>query len=169
MNLTGSGDPERLNTGRLSANQFRLLGVRAQLGSGGELSAKLLVAADGKRVGLFVDGIYRPNTAYLNNPLLDVERMICLNAVVADERADPGFRPGEAKAIGSTRIGQALARREAEFVAEADGERATILVPIRSSRGHEFGWIGLTLPGAGGLPAADGIRRRVEALSAAAG
>ncbi len=26
-------------------------------------------------VGLFVDGIYRPNTAYLNNPLLDVERV----------------------------------------------------------------------------------------------
>ena len=26
-------------------------------------------------VGLFVDGIYRPNTAYLNNPLLDVERI----------------------------------------------------------------------------------------------
>ncbi|WP_454886888.1 TonB-dependent receptor [Sphingomonas oryzagri] len=26
-------------------------------------------------VGLFIDGIYRPNTAYLNNPLLDVERI----------------------------------------------------------------------------------------------
>lgn len=26
-------------------------------------------------VGLFVDGIYRPNTAYLNNPLVDVERI----------------------------------------------------------------------------------------------
>jgi len=32
MNLTGSGDPERLNTGRVSANLFRLLGVRAQHG-----------------------------------------------------------------------------------------------------------------------------------------
>jgi len=26
-------------------------------------------------VGLFVDGVYRPNTAYLNSPLLDVERI----------------------------------------------------------------------------------------------
>jgi iron complex outermembrane receptor protein len=26
-------------------------------------------------VGLFIDGIYQPNTAYLNNPLLDVERI----------------------------------------------------------------------------------------------
>ena len=32
MNLTGSGDPERLNAGRVSANLFRMLGVRAQLG-----------------------------------------------------------------------------------------------------------------------------------------
>jgi len=26
-------------------------------------------------VGLFIDGVYRPNTAYLNNPLLDVDRI----------------------------------------------------------------------------------------------
>jgi len=26
-------------------------------------------------VGLFIDGIYQPNTAYLNNPLVDVERI----------------------------------------------------------------------------------------------
>jgi len=32
MNLTGSGEPERLSTGRVSANVFRMLGVRAQLG-----------------------------------------------------------------------------------------------------------------------------------------
>jgi putative ABC transport system permease protein len=32
VNLTGSGDPERLNAGRVSANLFRMLGVRAQLG-----------------------------------------------------------------------------------------------------------------------------------------
>src|SRR5262249_45841436 len=32
MNLTGSGEPERLNTGRVSASLFRMLGVRAQRG-----------------------------------------------------------------------------------------------------------------------------------------
>ena len=26
-------------------------------------------------VGIFVDGIYQPNTSYLNNPLIDVERV----------------------------------------------------------------------------------------------
>src|SRR3546814_3780703 len=29
-------------------------------------------------VGLFIDGIYQPNTAYLNNPLLDVARIAVL-------------------------------------------------------------------------------------------
>jgi len=32
MSLTGSGEPERINGGRVSANLFRMLGVRAQLG-----------------------------------------------------------------------------------------------------------------------------------------
>ncbi|MBK8544774.1 MAG: Plug domain-containing protein [Caulobacteraceae bacterium] len=26
-------------------------------------------------VGIFVDGIYQPNTSYLNNPVVDVERI----------------------------------------------------------------------------------------------
>jgi ribose transport system ATP-binding protein/rhamnose transport system ATP-binding protein len=100
--------------------------------------------------------------------LLDGEQMICLNAVVADAAADPGFRPGEAKPVGSTRIPAALARRAGQFVPEADGRLSTLLVPIRSSRGHELGWIGLTLPGGDTTPPADGIIRRVEALGAAA-
>jgi ABC-type multidrug transport system ATPase subunit len=100
--------------------------------------------------------------------LLDGEQMICLNAVVADQAADPGFRPGEAKPIGGTRIAGALGRREQRFVLEADGGLSTLLVPIRSSRGHEFGWIGLTLPGTKAMPAAEGITRRIEALSAVA-
>jgi ribose transport system ATP-binding protein/rhamnose transport system ATP-binding protein len=101
--------------------------------------------------------------------LLDGERMICLNAVVADAAADPGFRPGEAKPVGSTRIPGALARRERQFVAEADGRLSTMLVPIRSARGHELGWIGLTLPGGRTAPPAEAILRRVEALSPAGG
>jgi ribose transport system ATP-binding protein/rhamnose transport system ATP-binding protein len=100
--------------------------------------------------------------------LLDGEQMICLNAVVVDAAADPGFRPGDAKPLGSTRIPGALARRERQFVPEADGRLSTMLVPIRSSRGHELGWIGLTLPAGGKPPAAEGIISRVEALGAAA-
>lgn len=97
--------------------------------------------------------------------LLDGDALICLNTVVADADADPGLRPGEAKAIGETRIPAALARREPRFVAEADGSRSTMLVPMKSRRGHDLGWIGLTLAAAGALPAVDMVRQRIDALN----
>jgi ribose transport system ATP-binding protein/rhamnose transport system ATP-binding protein len=96
--------------------------------------------------------------------LLDGENLICLNTVVADERSDPGLLPGEAKSIGATRIAEALRRREPHFVTEPDGSRATLLAPITSRRGHDLGWIGLTLPGRAAHPDAELIRRRVDAL-----
>jgi hypothetical protein len=89
--------------------------------------------------------------------------------VVADPNVDPGLTPGEAKTIHQTRIPAALGRREPEFVAEADGSRTTMLVPMRSRRGHDLGWIGLTLPATATLPAAEAVRRRIEALNEGAG
>jgi ribose transport system ATP-binding protein/rhamnose transport system ATP-binding protein len=99
--------------------------------------------------------------------LLDGENLICLNAVVADQTVDPGLRPGEAKPIGETHIAEALRRREPDFVAEPDGSRSTILAPITSRRGHDLGWIGLTVPGAAGYPDAELIRRRINTLNEA--
>jgi ribose transport system ATP-binding protein/rhamnose transport system ATP-binding protein len=100
--------------------------------------------------------------------LIDGERMICLNAVAPAEAAGPGFAPGEAKAISDTAIPVALKRREAGFVTEADGSRSTLLVPMKSQRGHDLGWIGLTLPAGARVPPAEPIRERIETLSKAA-
>jgi ribose transport system ATP-binding protein/rhamnose transport system ATP-binding protein len=100
--------------------------------------------------------------------LIDGERMICLNAVTASDATGPGFAPGEAKAIGDTAIPAALKRREPDFVTEADGSRSTLLVPVRSQRGHDLGWIGLTLPAGARVPPAEPIRERIETLSKAA-
>jgi hypothetical protein len=97
--------------------------------------------------------------------LLQGDEVICLNAVVADRAADPGFIPGEAKAISATRIPAALDRRADDFTPERDGERATLIVPVKSRRGHDFGWIGLTLPKGGATPPAADLRRRIETLS----
>lgn len=97
--------------------------------------------------------------------LLEEERLICLNTVLADPAADPGFRPGEAKAIQDTAIPASLMRRESEFVTEADGRRATMLVPMTGRRGHDFGWVGLTLPAGAGRPAAGKIQERVAGLA----
>ncbi|SME90299.1 monosaccharide ABC transporter ATP-binding protein, CUT2 family [Tistlia consotensis] len=101
--------------------------------------------------------------------LLDEDRLLCLNSVVADPAAAPGFAAGEAKRLADTRIPAALARRGGDFVTEPDGSRATLLVPVTSRRGHDLGWIGLTLPGEAARPAAERVRERIEALNAEAG
>jgi len=97
--------------------------------------------------------------------LLEGERLICLNTVVANDAADPGFRAGDAKAMHETTIPNSLLRREAEFVTETDGSRKTMLVPITGRRGHDFGWIGLTLPGDKAPPPAASVQQRVASLA----
>ncbi len=105
--------------------------------------------------------------------LLDEDSLICLNSVVADRTADPGFAAGEARRLQDTRITAALAARAGEgqaagFVEEPEG-LATLLVPIRTRRGHDLGWIGLTLPQGGERPDAAQVKERIEALNAEAG
>jgi ABC-type sugar transport system ATPase subunit len=98
--------------------------------------------------------------------LIEDERVICLNAVVADPDVDPGFRAGEARVLEDTRIPQALRRREALFVPEVDAARATMLVPIRSPRGHDMGWVGLSLPNDHAIPPPEAIKFRIDTLAA---
>jgi ribose transport system ATP-binding protein/rhamnose transport system ATP-binding protein len=96
--------------------------------------------------------------------LLEEDRLICLNSVVSSPAADPGFRPGEAKTMAETAIPASLQRRDSGFVAEADG-RQTLLVPIKGRRGHDFGWIGLTLPRGGATPPAEALRARITTMA----
>ena len=98
--------------------------------------------------------------------LIEDERLICLNAVVVDPKADPGFRSGEAKMLDDTRISRALRGREPVFVAESDGERSTLMVPLRTPRGHDLGWVGLSLSGRGEPPPAQAITSRIDTLAA---
>jgi len=98
--------------------------------------------------------------------LLDGTRVFCLNAVVTDPRADPGFGAGATPAFAETRIGHALAARAEGFVAEADGERTTLIVQVQSHRGHDLGWIGLTLGPSGSLPDAGAVRTQIRELFA---
>jgi ribose transport system ATP-binding protein/rhamnose transport system ATP-binding protein len=99
--------------------------------------------------------------------LLEEDRLICLNTVVASTAADPGFRAGEAKSLRDTEIPASLLQRRSDFVAEADGRRTTMLVPLTSKRGHDFGWIGLTLPAGAQTPPAAAVRERIGAMAGA--
>ena len=66
--------------------------------------------------------------------------------------------------IAQTRIPRALTERQDGFVAEADMPLSTLLVPMRSPRGHDFGWVGLTVDSRMPTPSAQAIRTRVESL-----
>ena len=113
-----------------------------------------------------LDDLTRENGGVGFWALIEDERLICLNTVVADATVDPGFAPGQALELGDTFIPDALRRRDAGFVVEADGTRSTVMVPIRSPRGHDLGWVGLTLPTTQPLPPAPVVRLRVDTLAA---
>jgi ABC-type sugar transport system ATPase subunit len=98
--------------------------------------------------------------------LIDKDRLICLNLVAADPAADPGFSVGEVKPFASTQIASALHQRDPAFVSEGDGSRATMLLPLVSPRGHDLGWVGLTLPGHVAPPDPSVVRSRVDELAA---
>lgn len=76
--------------------------------------------------------------------ILDQDRLICLNAVVSDPRADPGFQAGHSPRLEETAIPAALASRSPTFIVESCGTRKTFLMPLPSKRGHDLGWIGFT-------------------------
>ncbi|MBE7219817.1 MAG: sugar ABC transporter ATP-binding protein, partial [Caulobacteraceae bacterium] len=97
--------------------------------------------------------------------LIEGGRVICLNSVVADPDADPGFRAGEAWGLDDTRIPQALHARKPVFVSEADRRRATMLVPIRTPRGQDMGWVGLSLPERHPMPPPEAVKFRIDMLA----
>jgi ribose transport system ATP-binding protein/rhamnose transport system ATP-binding protein len=73
------------------------------------------------------------------------EHVFCFDRVGNDPAANPGFAAGDIPEIADTRISAALRNRAAGFVAESDGQRFTLLVPIVGRIGHDFGFVGLCL------------------------
>ncbi len=100
--------------------------------------------------------------------LLDAERVFCLDCIVADPASDPMFRAGDAPEIAASAIPAALRARGEGFVRESADGCATLLTQVRSHRGHDLGWIGLSLPAANALPAPGPIRERIQAQFAKA-
>jgi ribose transport system ATP-binding protein/rhamnose transport system ATP-binding protein len=96
--------------------------------------------------------------------LIDQERLFCLYTAVTNHRADPGFRAADTPAIGDTRIPIALSAKSFEFVVDPGHRLATLLLSVRSSRGHDMGWIGVTLDAQSPRPPAGQVRDRIESL-----
>jgi ribose transport system ATP-binding protein/rhamnose transport system ATP-binding protein len=98
--------------------------------------------------------------------LIEADRFICLNSVVIRPALDPGFKPGDARGLAETSIPRALSQREAIFVPEQDGSRMTLIIPMRSPRGHDLGWVGLSLPPDAKLPSPELIKSRIDSSAA---
>jgi ribose transport system ATP-binding protein/rhamnose transport system ATP-binding protein len=98
--------------------------------------------------------------------LLDGDRICCLDMVVANPDADPGFRAGAVPLIEECRVGTALKAPPNGFVFEPDRSRQTLVVPVRSQRGHDMGAIGISLAGTAPTPPSDAIVTRVQAMFA---
>ncbi len=97
--------------------------------------------------------------------LLDGGRLFCLNRVGGEDAADPGFVAGATPRFAETRIATALRAPSGAFVPEPDGARSTVLVQVQSHRGHDLGWIGVTVPGVA-TPDPAAIARRVYEATA---
>ena len=99
--------------------------------------------------------------------LRDGGRLFCLARAGGAGEADPGFATGATPLFSETRIaaalGAAAGEAQARFIAEPDGSRHTLLVPLRSHRGHDFGVIGVSVARPP-LPDAAAIARRVGDL-----
>jgi ribose transport system ATP-binding protein/rhamnose transport system ATP-binding protein len=94
---------------------------------------------------------------------LDGDRIFCFDRAGVDVEADPGFEGGDFPQVANTRISTALCARAEGFVAEPDGDRHTMLMPILGPSGHVFGFVGLCLRvKPDGLDPAE-VRRHVDA------
>jgi ABC-type sugar transport system ATPase subunit len=93
--------------------------------------------------------------------LIDRGRLFCLYNAMINNLADPGFRAGNTPMIDDTRIPEALRAKSQEFVVETESRLATLLLSVHSSRGHDLGWVGITVDGRSPLPSATILRDRI--------
>ncbi|MBV9107386.1 MAG: sugar ABC transporter ATP-binding protein [Verrucomicrobia bacterium] len=98
--------------------------------------------------------------------LIDQDRLFCLYAAVSNDQADPGFRAADTPRIDSTRIPTALGAKSENFVIEPGDQLATLLLSVRSARGHDMGWVGVTMDSRSPLPSARQLREQIGAFLA---
>ena len=94
--------------------------------------------------------------------LIDQDRLFCLYAAIANDELDPGFHSADTPMIENTRIPTALNARSEVFVTEPKNPLATLMLSVRSRRGHDMGWVGVTIDSRSSLPSARQLREQIE-------
>lgn len=83
--------------------------------------------------------------------LIHEDQFVCLAVADRDPGSALGLLAGHAYLAEETPIPAALRQRADGVVSEADG-RATVLTRLSNRRGHDLGWIGLSLPAGTAAP-----------------
>ncbi len=94
--------------------------------------------------------------------ILDDERVFCLNTATANASADPSLRAGAAPRFEETRIGAALRARANDFVLDPASGLKSLVVEVRSHRGHVLGSIGLVIRPDASPPPAEAMRSTIQ-------
>lgn len=112
-----------------------------------------------------LDDLARDHAAFAFWALLDQQELICLGTSAGPGAPALNLRAGKAASIDETPIARALSQRQQSFVTDDDGRLATLLIPMRNSRGHDLGWIGLTMDAEASRPDPAPIVARVNELN----
>ena len=92
---------------------------------------------------------------------LEGERLYCFDAVAAPDAPQIGFSRGSFPEIGQSSIPRLLEERAERFITEPAG--VSMLVPLRGHRGHDLGYVGLTLAPGRAMPDPELVRSIVRA------
>jgi ribose transport system ATP-binding protein/rhamnose transport system ATP-binding protein len=93
--------------------------------------------------------------------ILDGDRVFCLNAVAANPGADPQLKAGATPRFEETRIAAALAARAPGFLRDPVSGLTSLVVDVKSHRGHDLGAVGLVLNPSRQPPPVEAIRARI--------
>ena len=94
--------------------------------------------------------------------ILDDERIFCLNTATANPKADPSLSAGAAPRFEETPISTALKARSTDFVLDPKSGLKSLVVDVRSHRGHELGSIGVVIRPDSPAPPAEAMRSQIQ-------
>lgn len=83
--------------------------------------------------------------------LIDGDQLVCLSVAESKSAPPMGLAAGHVYLADETVIPEALKARSSGVVTEKDG-RSTLLTRLSNRRGHDLGWIGLSVPRGAEIP-----------------
>jgi len=95
--------------------------------------------------------------------LIDGDHFVCLAVAEGNTNAPMGLAAGNLYPVHETLMPTALGARVSGIVTEKDG-RSTLLTHLSNRRGHDLGWIGLSLPPGASIPDAEALPARMANL-----